>query len=227
VYAIVEPARLAGAWSGIFDRSLHALLLGSNFGTTSAVRMLGLLIVFSGSLRPGRTGDGVALIGATLISASFTLMGHTATDAERWLLAPLLLAHLVAIAFWFGSLWPLAAVARYEQPAVAGVVIGQFSRVAVRTVPAILIVGILMAGVLLPDWSSLRTPYGFSLLAKVAGFTILMGLAATNKWRLGPRIGHGDRASGAAFRFLVMAEWLLILAVIAVTATMTALFSVG
>jgi putative copper export protein len=226
-HAVVEPARLAGAWSGIFDASLQTLLLGSDFGTTMAVRMLGLLAVFAGALRSGRPGDGVALAGALLIAASFALMGHTAADPERWLLAPLLIAHLVAIAFWFGALWPLAAVARHEAPAVAGAVIARFSGIAVRAVPAVFMAGVAMAVLLLPGWSSLRTAYGYSLMAKVAGFSTLMLLAALNKWRFGPGVGRGDGAAVAAFRRSVAAEWVLIVAVVAVTAAMTALFDTG
>jgi putative copper export protein len=226
-YAIVEPVRLAGAWSGMLDASLHAVLLGSDFGTTTAVRILGLLTLLAGSRRPGRAGDGLALAGALLIAVSFAFMGHTAADPERWLLAPLLVAHLVAIAFWFGALWPLAAVARHEEPAVAGGVIGRFSGIAVQAVPAIFVAGVAMASLLLPDWSSLRTAYGFSLMAKVAGFSTLMALAALNRWRFGPGIARGERASVAAFRRTIAAEWLLIVGVVAVTAAMTALFAVG
>jgi len=226
-HAIVEPVRLAGAWSGILDASLQAMLLGSDFGTTTAVRILGLLTLLAGSRRPGRAGDGLALAGAVLIAVSFAFMGHTAADPERWLLAPLLVAHLVAIAFWLGALWPLAAVASHEAPAVAGAVIGRFSGIAVGAVPAIFVAGVAMASLLLPDWSSLWTAYGFSLMAKIAGFSTLMALAALNKWRFGPGIARGDGASVVALRRSIAVEWLLILAVVAVTATMTALFAVG
>jgi putative copper export protein len=225
-HAIVEPVRLAGAWTGMLDSSLQAVLLGSDFGATTAVRELGLLIVLAGTLRPGRAGDGAALIGAALIAASFAFMGHTAADTDRWLLAPLLVVHLLAIAFWFGALWPLAIVARHEDRPVTGAVIERFSRIAVWLVPVILIAGVCMASLLLPDLASLRSPYGYSLLAKVAGFAILMGLAAINKWRLGPGVGRGDHAAAAAFRTAVTAEWFLIVVIVGVTATMTALFSV-
>jgi hypothetical protein len=59
-------------------------------------------------------------------------------------------------------------------------------------------------------------------LAKVGGFTALIALAALNKWRFGPRIAAG---AAAAFRRGVAVEWVLIAAVLTVTATMTTLFS--
>ena len=42
-----------------------------------------------------------------------------------------------------------------------------------------------------------------------------------------PGIARGDRASVAAFRRSIAAEWSLIVVVVAVTAAMTALFAVG
>ena len=54
-----------------------------------------------------------------------------------------------------------------------------------------------MAVLLLPNLSALSEPYGKLLIAKVVGFALLMGLAAANKWRLGPRPGPGIGAKWA------------------------------
>jgi putative copper resistance protein D len=225
LHALVEPVRLSGTWSGVFDASLHSLLLQSDFGTTIAVRVLGLAIIAACLRKSGQGGERFAVIGAALVATSFTLMGHTAADPQRWLLAPLLFVHLIAIAFWFGSLWPLSTVARFESAAVAGAVIGRFSRTALRVVPFILLAGLAMSALLLPGLSSLGTPYGLLLLTKLGGFSMLMALAGLNKWRLARGISLGDQSSVAAFRFSVLAEWILIFAVITVTAVMTGLFS--
>jgi putative copper export protein len=52
-----------------------------------------------------------------------------------------------------------------------------------------------------------------------------MGLAAANKWRLGPALVHGPVQSGRWFRRSVAAEYVLIAAVLTITAVMTSLFS--
>jgi putative copper export protein len=52
-----------------------------------------------------------------------------------------------------------------------------------------------------------------------------MGLAALNKWRLGPAIGAGDAGALVYLRRSVLLEWLLLAAVVTATATMTGLFS--
>ena len=226
-HAFVEPARLAGDLNGIFDASLQGMLLASDAGTTTAIRVLGLAMVAGGSLKPSRFGTLVALMGATLITASFALMGHTASDEGRWVLAVLLILHLMVVVFWFGALGPLLIAVKRESLAVAGRVIEQFSRLAVWLVPIIFFAGLGLAVALVPDLASLGTPYGLLLLTKVVGFALLMGLAALNKWRLGPRIARGDGAALRAFRGTVLIEWGLIAGVVAVTATMTGLFSPG
>lgn len=225
LHAVIEPARLTGTLQGIFDRSLHSLLLASDFGTATSVRAFGLILIVGDSLKSSRPGEAAAMLGAALIAVSFAFMGHTVDHEQRWLLAPLLITHIAAIAFWFGGLWPLLLSTRHESMAVAGSTIEQFSRVAIWLVPSIFAAGLAVTTLLLPSLASLSTPYGKSLLVKIAGFTLLMGLAAANKWRFGPRVKAGDAAGLTAFRRSVVAEWILILIVVAVTATMTALFS--
>lgn len=225
LHAAVEPARLTGELRGIFDASLQTLLLASDFGTAVGVRAFGLGMIIAGSLTRSRSGAALALFGASLVAVSFAFMGHTAAHDQRWLLAPLLIVHIATIAFWLGSLWPLRLSTRDENPEVGGAIIEQFSRVAIWLVPLILAAGLAMAGLLLPGLSGLGTPYGISLLAKIAGFAVLLGLAAANKWRFGPGVARGERRSLVAFQRSVLAEWCLIVAVVTVTAAMTALFS--
>jgi putative copper export protein len=224
-HAIVEPARLAGELRGILNPSLQGMLLESSAGTADAIRLLGLIMVAAGWFRPSRFGAATALIGSTLIVASFALTGHTATDDRRWLLSVLLVLHLMIVAFWFGALWPLLVATRRETVAVAAVLIDQFSQFAIRLVPIIFFAGLAIAIVLLPGISSLSRPYGLLLLSKIAGFAILMALAAGNRWRLAPRIGRGDPIALQALRRSVLAEWLLIACIVSVTAAMTGLFS--
>jgi putative copper export protein len=224
-YQLIEPARLTGELRGIFDGSLQTALLRSELGTTSAVRALGLVCVIVGLVRSTRLGAAVSLAGGTLIAASFAFMGHTAADEQRWLLASLLLMHVWVVAFWFGALWPLHLASRHEGLAANAAIVARFSKIAVSLVPLIFVAGLALAVVLLPDLASLRTAYGALLTVKVAGFALLMGLAALNKWRLGPAIGAGDAGALVYLRRSVLLEWLLLAAVVTATATMTGLFS--
>jgi putative copper export protein len=187
--------------------------------------VLGLALVGFGLLKLSRAGAAAALVGGTLVAASFAFTGHTATSDQHWLLGAVLIVHLLSVIFWFGALLPLYLACRHEDLQTNGVIIEQFSALAIRLVPLIFVAGLVMAAVLVPSLATLRTPYGLLLLAKVGGFALLMGLATLNKWCLGPRIAAGHKHALGAFRASVLTEWGLIAAVLGTTATMTALFS--
>lgn len=224
-YQLIEPARLAGSWSGVLDGSLQAALLASPVGTATTVRLLGLVLVALGALTQARMGAAVCLIGGTLIAVSFTFMGHTATHDQRWFLVALLVVHLLIVAFWFGALRPLQLVGRYEDLARNARIIERFSKLAAFLVPAIFVAGVGLSLILVPSVAILGMPYGQLLLSKVAGFALLMALAALNKWRFGPQIASGNAAALRRFGRSVIVEWWLIVAVLFATAAMTGLFS--
>ncbi len=223
-YAI-EAARMADDWSGIMDPALQSLALKSAGGAALVARILGLSLVSAG-LRLGTSGARtVTAIGAILTAGSFALTGHTSEHPLRALLAPILVVHVLAIAFWLGSLIPLYLTTARESAARAARVVEAFSALATWLVPGIAVAGALMTLLLVRRWAVFLTPYGWLLIAKVTGFVALMGLAALNKWRLGPAVATGDRGSQRAFCLSVATEYALVVAVLAATAVMTTLFS--
>jgi copper resistance protein D len=224
-YQAAEPARLTGSFSGVLDGSLQAALLASAAGAATAVRTLGLAMIWMGMRGRYRAAQALGSSGAVLVIASFTLLGHTASHDRHWLLAALLMVHLSVAAFWFGALLPLRLVSMRETANGIRTILERFSRIAVRSVPTIFFAGLAMAWMLLPGLASLRTPYGLLLLAKVGGFTMLMVLAALNKWRWVPALAAGDGRAPGALRRSVSAEWVLIVTVITITAWMTGVYS--
>jgi putative copper export protein len=163
-----------------------------------------------------------ALLGTLLTIISFTLQGHTTTTPHRSAAAALVVLHLLVVAFWLGALWPLYIAAKKEAPAIAARVIDRFSVMATWVVPLILLAGIGLAAILLPGLDTFRQPYGQLLLAKVAGFAVLMGMASLNKWSFGPACAAGNTA---AFERTVIVEFILISIVLTVTAIMTMFYS--
>jgi putative copper export protein len=138
-------------------------------------------------------------------------------------LGPLLALHLLVVAFWFGALVPLAVVIRLEPRTTAAEVLKRFSVIAGWLVPLILVAGLTMAWLLTGSLSVLAKPYGELLLAKLAGFGLLMVLAAYNKWRLTPAFEQAR--SESSLRRSMAAEYVLIVAVLSVTAVLTAFYS--
>jgi putative copper export protein len=223
-YAL-EAARMAGEMSGMWDPTLQGMAWNSPARAALICRLLGLLLIAVGLQRGSGGWTIVAVGGAVLATGAFTLTGHTSVNVHRAALAALLMLHLLAVAFWFGALGPLYAASLRETPARAADIIERFTAVATWLVPAILLAGVVMAVLLLPNLSSLSEPYGELLIAKVVGFAALMGLAAANKWRFGPALVHGPVQSGLWFRRSVAAEYVLIAVVLTITAVMTSFFS--
>jgi putative copper export protein len=248
---ILEAARMAGDMSGMLDSSLQTMAWNSNFGGAFTVRELGLLLIIAG-MQPlsakatasrfftSSVGSPVAFVmkrlsargftivgvtGAALVAVSFTLVGHTSVNPRRGLLAPLLLAHLLIVAFWFGALWPLCLVTLRESWERVARVVAVFSAAAFWLAPLILVAGVAVAALLLPDVAALRQPYGELLIVKSALFAVLLGCAAVNKWRLGPALGRGDLQAGRVFRRVVITEYVIMVIVLSVTAVMTTFFS--
>ena len=222
---LLEAARMGGEIGAVLDPTLQGIAMRSAASVTLAWRLLGLALI-AGDLGRRRTNGRIpAVIGTVVLLASFTFVGHTSKGALRWLLSPLLLTHLLAVVFWYGALLPLYLLSSREPPQVAGWVVRQFSARAAWLVPALLLAGLILATVLLPNLAALRRPYGELLIAKSVGFCVLMPLAALNRWRFGPALQRGDPLAGHRFRQLVVAEFALLAAILCVTAVMTTFYS--
>jgi len=219
---LLEPARMAGDFSGLLDLSLQRINLASLAAVTLGVRVTGVVLILAGLSRAGHAAGVLGLGGAALVAASFALMGHTAVHAERSWLAPALIIHVLIGAFWFGAIPGLYLVTLREAAELAARAVAAFSKIAIWVVPALAVAGALMALVLIRRLAVFREPYGWLLLVKVMGFALLMGFAAANRLRLGPAVVRGATRS---FRRSLAAEYILIAGVLAATATMTSLYS--
>jgi putative copper export protein len=221
---VLTPARMAGDFGSTFDPELESLLLRSSSGGAHIVRVVGLAILLLSLDRASRLNTLTACAGASLALLSFALMGHTAIHPQRWLLAPLLLVHVVVVAVWLGALVGLYLAAR-DTGAASGALVTRFSAHATRAVPAIFACGLVMSVLFVRSIGELATPYGAMLLGKSAAFAALMVPAAYNKWRFGPRLLAGDASAAPSLQRAITVEWGLIAAVLVATAVMTSLYA--
>lgn len=222
---LLEAARMGGELASVMDRDLQALAFHSPGARALAVRVAGLAVLAFALRMKSKPGIALVVAATSVALLGFTLMGHTASHSPRWLLVTLLLAHLLVVAFWFGALVPLRLAVSFENPRAAGAAVEAFSTAATWIVPALFVAGVALAAVLLGDFAGLRTAYGQLLIVKILGFALLMGLASLNKWRLGPAVASGDAARTRSLRRSLQAEYVLIAAVLTVTAVMTTFFS--
>lgn len=218
----LDAARMAGDYSGLWDRDLQQLAWSSASGWAQLTQVAALLLVL-GALR--RSAHWGASLGGTIAVAGFLLTGHTSAHASRAVLAPLLGLHLLIVAFWFGALAPLLIVIRIEAQPLAAQIVARYSAIAGFLVPLIALAGLDLAWILTGTLTVLRRPYGQLLLIKLILFSLLMALAAWNKWRLTPALALGEARAAVALRGSIIAEIILIAVVLSVTAALTTLYS--
>jgi putative copper export protein len=224
VQCAIEPAHLAGEWSGVLDpRLVHLALAGA--GAELAARLAALVLLAVGARRSSAPRTGVLLAGAALAALSFVLSGHAPESERALLLVPLLFVHVAVVAFWFGALWPLYRVTRLEATREIAQVLTGFSRRAVWLVPLIAVAGIAIAAALLPDLEALGRPYGLLLLGKAGAFALLLALAALNRLRLVPAIASGERGALGVLRGTLIGEYLLLCAALTASAVMSGAYS--
>lgn len=222
---LLEAARMAGDLAGVLDPSLQTLVMQSSSSAALGLRLVGLGVLLVSFRMVGITAMRVSLVGVVLALAGFLAVGHTSTHSPRTMLALLLFLHLVVVAFWFGGLVPLHLTAKRETPGTAAQIVERFSSLAIWLVPGLFVAGVVLAAMILPNLAALGTAYGQLLILKVVGFSLLLGLASINKWRLAPALARGDQSAQRFFSRSVAAEWVIIAAVLCITAAMTALFS--
>jgi putative copper resistance protein D len=219
---LLEPAHMAGEWSGAADPAVLRMLRESPGAAALAVRGVGLAYVAMGA---GRGAPLLLLPAVCAVLGSFTLSGHTLSHDHRAVLAALLLVHLAIVTFWFGALLPLRQILSRASCADAARVLAAFSAVALWLVPLIALAGATLAALLLPDLAALGRPYGRLLLAKLTLFAALMGLAALNRLRLTPGLAAGQVPAAVWLRRSIALEYLLICAALAISAVLTGSFS--
>ncbi|SDZ52569.1 putative copper resistance protein D [Jannaschia faecimaris] len=216
----IRAARISGmGLPGAVDLMMLSFVWDSPLGTAAIWRGAGEVLVVA-MLIGGAVGLGAGLVGALLISISYTFVGHALGD-PRWLLAALLTVHLLAAAFWVGALAPLQRAAHLPEGAT---LLHRFGNIASATVALLILVGLVFAWLMTGSVSALlTTAYGWTLLAKLGVVTGLMALAALNKWRLVPALASGAPAATTHLRRLIHFEALAVMLILIATATLTSI----
>ena len=218
----LDATRMAGEYGGLWDRELQQLAWSSGSGWAQLTQVAGLLLVLAALMR---SAHWYASLGGTIALAGFLLTGHTSAHALRAVLAPLLGLHLLIVAGWFGALAPLLIVIRREAKPMVALIVARYSAIAGLLVPLIALAGLSMAWLLTGSLTVLRRPYGELLMVKLILFSLLMALAAWNKWRLTPALALGEARATVALQRSIIAEIILIAVVLSVTAALTSLYS--
>lgn len=210
---LVLAANMAGTPLFPVDNdTLGVVLWETAIGTAWMVRIAALAATALAVVTLHRAPLAVSLVaasGGALALATLAWSGHGAMEgAGGWLHLAADIAHLLAAGLWIGALFCLgilvfapstgASVARLQlaHRALAG-----FAPVGSMAVAMLVATGIANTFWIL-GWAGLTglpgTRYGQLLIAKLLLFAAMLGLAASNRWRLVPRLESGLTASPLA-----------------------------
>lgn len=189
---------------GVYD--VGAMLTGMSAGTAWIVRIVALAVVIGAAVMGRRTAmPAAAAAGSGVALASLAWTGHGGMDegARGVVHATADVVHLLAAGAWLGGLlalavllWPSAAYADYDLTYRS---LARFAGVGTIAVALLVLTGLVNSWLLigidrLPMlWTSL---YGRLLLIKLALFVVMLGLAASNRFRLTPALRAGLKDGG-------------------------------
>jgi putative copper resistance protein D len=202
---VATVAGLGGSYGAALDSSLwSAVLQETDFGRVWSVRIVlaaALVAVAALSLRRSSIGlrrAGVVLAGGLLATVALTGHAQLETGAAGLLHRVADGVHLLAAAAWIGVLPPLLLLlARtgpgrtVEDPEAAGGRLQAFHGVGLAAVLLLIATGLVNSWFLVGGVDRLFTTlYGGLLLAKLALFVGMLGLAAGNRLRLVPALAR-------------------------------------
>ncbi len=202
-WALASVAAMAGLAMRALDRAtVIAVLEATPLGTVLALRLTALVVLLA-CLAVSARSLPAALIGFVAL-ASTAWTGHSGAAeggiglAQRGLDA----VHLSAAALWLGALLSFLTSLRgtTDRTRLVGR-LSAFARTGTVVVVTLTVTGSVNAWLIArPGWSP-GSGWTLLLVAKLALFAAMLGLAAVNRWRLTPALAAG--APGAERRLTV------------------------
>ena len=218
--------------------------LGTRFGTIWGIAVLAWLAVgvlaALGLRRPADRRPPWLVLAALAVPLAFVVLvpalsGHGSTQSPVVLNFTANAVHVGAMAIWLGGLaallFVLPGATRVLAPAgrsrLLAANLARFSRVALISVAAILLTGLVQAYVYVRHLDALtETGYGRAVLIKFLLLLVLIGLGAYNRRRSVPRLnriaagGESPGRTGVLLRRALRAEVVLLVIVLGVTAAL-------
>lgn len=218
-------------FAGMFDTQMQRFLWSSPLGESVTWRIFGLSLVLIAcssvlsSVNALRSIAWVGLLGGGLILATaFSLLGHSA-ELSRFAQVMLPL-HVLAIASWVGSFYPLWHLCSHSDVALIRHVMDKFGQLAIGIVSLVAVSG----GALL--WQLFDKPaeflnsnYGFAMSLKLSVVCIILLIAALHKFILVPRLAiENTQIAQEKLKRSIAIEGLVALFILAITSVLSSIF---
>jgi copper transport protein len=202
---------------GLFGPDGWRTGLSTSYGPTAVFATLAAgLAVLAVTLPGGRRAGVAAWLGGAV---AFALSGHASAADPQWLMRPAVALHLLGLMFWIGALPALWVDALDETGVAQSRVLAVFSRLVPFSVLALLVSGLVIAGVQM-GWPSAAwlSPYGAILGVKLV---LVCGLLAIGLWNrrvlTAPSLA-GDRTARWRLARSIRVEVVIVLLVLGLVA---------
>lgn len=220
---------------GMLDITMMSILAQSALGYASLSRVLAFFLVLSfvfymqRASRKEAEGFGIfptmGLVGAgALLAYSFSLIGHV---AELGRLAGIAIGlHILAIAFWVGSLIPLWHLCMVEDLVNLQKIMRRFGELAISFLVVLIFSGIYLLTQLFvsPD-ELINSNYGLTLLFKLTVVLALLLLGALNKFKFVPGLNNVNGV--VSLKRSITLEITLAFLILMITAYLTTLVGIS
>jgi putative copper resistance protein D len=214
--------QMSGSWQGSLDPAvLQLAALDTRFGQIFLGRFVGLvtlLLMFAFGVRPHSLG--VAILAGVLLGSLGPISHAGATGGDIGFVgAANDAAHLLTAGFWLGGLAVLAMFVRRHWTDAASLLraLRLFSIWGTAVVALLVVTGLINAISILPlSMMSLHNAYFELLLVKVGLASLMIGLAALNRWHFAPALRTGGNQATRHLAFSVGTEILLGFTVVAI-----------
>jgi copper transport protein len=212
-----------------FGRLLYADLAPiarSRFGTAFIAMTLGFALVTAFLFLAWLTGRAVLLWPAFALGIAFasglSLSGHSAADAgSSWKSALADWAHLSAACLWIGGLIQLVVVVWPLMPDARRAAFLAFSRVATVCVGVLLLAGVYLSILRLPQLNDLwTTGYGQVLLVKIGLVSLAFAWGGLHKLVAVPAVARGGETALPRLRASLLGESMVGMAVLLAAAVL-------
>ena len=198
----------------------------SRFGTAFIVMTLGFALVTAFLFLAWLTDRAVLLWPAFLLGLAFaaglSLSGHSAADAgSSWKSELADWAHLSAACLWIGGLVQLVVVVWPLMPEARRVAFLSFSRFATVCVGVLLLAGIYLSILRLPQLNDLwTTGYGRVLLVKIGLVSLALAWGGLHKLVAVPAVARGGESALPRLRGSLLGESMVGMAVLLAAAVL-------
>lgn len=231
-------ATMAGTPLWPIDReAVDALLAGSAVGAAWTLRMIALAVATVAAALSGRSAIwlGTVVLSAAIALGTLAWTGHGALDdaAIGWVHLAADILHLIASGAWVGALLGLILLVSRPAPRADAAHLGLthralhgFGAVGTAVVGTIVITGLINGWMLVGLGNIVTlgaTLYGQLLLAKLALFAAMLGLASLNRFRLTPAFepsisANDDRRALRVLRVSLAVETTCVVVILALVA---------